>query len=582
MIKILPSGTSAKFSFGLRGSGSRTVRGRLGEGAREHEFAASQASLKAGWRDGRIDATLSTESSCYVRSIALQFRFHSPQSSKTAAVWTDSASIEDEGGHLSVGKKRRGQGVLWMSESPDSDGLMFRQIPPVEYPVTFDCRPVTGILEISWSVERMLDAGEPLKLPEVRMVRGERERLLDSWRKEWRSASSRPPAPDRRVAWMESGETSSPDALRNRAAAVKAARISVDWYALGPDYASCTGDWQIPVEAYRDKMGQAARAISEQAMVPGLRFAPFLASRKSALAGEHRDWLVKSANGKPVSAAPYGQDREDIWILDITHPEVRSHLREILTTMRDRWGFRAFVMERLDDLAIPGQRHGDSSGPGALYEEASGLIREALGSRVYVTASGIPLQVSAGQWDARYVSTRVRSGRGRRADESRIDAAFRMLHRAPWSEVAWSNASAVLPLSLFRGRQSHATSTLLNAAAISTGLTLLTGDPADLDDETVMAVRSHIDMFNESRSGRLRLAENTGGGRRKTLIVRNETGRIGLFNLSGRRQEIRLDREGLKKALGVASTLSAGDGAVFNSPEIHVALPPRGSRLFRG
>ena len=86
----------------------------------------------------------------------------------------------------------------------------------------------------------------------------------------------------------------------------------------------------------------------------------------------------------------------------------------------------------------------------------------------------------------------------------------------------------------------------------------------------------------DCKNGRLALAPNIGGGRTEPLIVRNDRGWIALLNLSDRKKEVRLDRDKLKSALGVSTPLSAGDGAVFNSPEIHVALPPRGHRLFRG
>ena len=139
-----------------------------------------------------------------------------------------------------------------------------------------------------------------------------------------------------------------------------------------------------------------------------------------------------------------------------------------------------------------------------------------------------------------------------------------------------------MSLKLFSETRSVACCTLLNATAISTGLTLFSGNPVDLDEGSIEKIRSHIQLFNEARNGSLSMVVNAGGGRKEPLVVRNDTGWIGLFNFSGRKKEIRLDRDSLRKALGVSSALSAGDGAVFNSPEIHVALPPRGNRLFRG
>ncbi|MCK5735749.1 MAG: hypothetical protein KAH21_04685, partial [Spirochaetaceae bacterium] len=91
-----------------------------------------------------------------------------------------------------------------------------------------------------------------------------------------------------------------------------------------------------------------------------------------------------------------------------------------------------------------------------------------------------------------------------------------------------------------------------------------------------------LKLFHKCRKGHLSIVPNIGGGSTAALIVRNSTGWIGLFNLSNRKRDVQLTRDEMKTALGVSSPLSAGDNTVFNSPEIHVALPPMGFRLFRG
>lgn len=582
MIKILPSGTITEFSFGLNSWRKKTVRGRLGEGAREHQFVTPTAILKAVWRDNGIEAVVLASSAVRIRQISITFKFHSPRPAGETAIWTDKSSVNEPGGMLTVRKHRAGAGALWLSESIEAEGILFRQSPPVEYPILFNCHPGTKTLTVSWSIERNLSEGEKLVLPTIRMSRGEKGRLIGSWRREWRTVSTHTPSVDRRVAWRESGEADSPAALKELIAPIREARLPVDWFALGPGYASATGDWLDPADSFRDRMGNASRSISEQNMIPGLRFAPFLVSKKSSIAAERKDWMVRNSSGKPVSVKAYNRDGDTAWILDVSNAEVRKHVKRMMTVMRDQWGFRAFILERLDDIAIPGIRNDEKLGPGALYHLAGELIREALGNRVYIAAEGIPLQLSSSAWDARFVSPEPQQGRGRRADKSRLASASLLLHRSAWAEGSWSNASCPLSVSMFRPDQSTATCTLLNAAAISTGLTLFSGDPRKADDDTFEAIRHYLQLFEESRSGLLRMSENRDGGQKEPLIVRNETGRIGLFNFSHRRKEVRLDRDNLKSALGMGTSLSAGDGAVFNSPEIHVALPPRGNRLFKG
>ncbi len=581
MIKILPSGTTARFSFGIKPTRTRSIRGRLGEGAREHDFITPLASLKAKWKDHGIDTILESASDTYVRDISLTFHYHSPKTTKETAIWTDSADTALPGGNLTLRKKRSGCAALWLAEDYTAEGIIFRQSPPAEYPISFECHPGAKTLSVIWSIQRVLKEGEKLALPTVRMSRGVHNRLVPAWQREWRNSSKRVPAPDRRVGWKDDGEAESPRVLKEIVTGIRNAKIPVKWYALGPAFTSRTGDWLEPAESFRDKMGNASRSITEKNFIPALRFAPFLVSKKASLAGR-RDWMLQYPNGNPIQVKPYGHDSDATWILDISNEEVREHIKKTLSVMRDQWGFRAFVLERLGDLALPGRRSEESHGPGYWYESAADLIREALGSKVYIVASGIPLQIAAGQWDARTVTSNPRSGSGQIADCSRLRTAAALLFRSPWAEGGWSNASCSLGMELFRSSRSTATSTMLNAAAISTGTAIFVGDPRNETPETINAIKTYLELFEESRTGRVLLSDIPGGGKRKPLIVRNDTGRIGLFNLSRRKREVRLDREGLKTALGVASTLSAGDGAVFNSPEIHVALPPRGNRLFKG
>ena len=592
MIKILPSGTTAIMTFGLKPSRSRTIRGRLGEGAREHEFISPEAGLKACWKDNGIEATLRSLSDGYIRRVSLVFKYRSPHHASETVIWTESADLDSRerseiliDGTLTSRKQRRGSGALWISESPDAEGILFRQSPPAEYPISFEYRPGAKSITVTWTLERRFEAGETLVLPTLRMNRGEREKLIGTWRREWRAVSPRTPSVDRRIGWWDEGEVESPRDLREILSVLRAWKVSVDWFALGPGYAADTGDWLNPSEVFRDRMGSASRSIGEQNIIPALRFAPFLVSRKSAVANENRDWMVKNSGGAPLNVEPYGQDRDSAWVLDISRIEVQNHIRRILTVMRDQWGFRAFILERLDDLVVPGQRARENRGPGALFEIASKLIRETVGNKVYLCASGIPLQVSPGEWDARFVAPKpVRRNKRQswKSDRSYLNIASRLLHWAPWSEGAWVNASGPLPLEMFRPGGNAAVCSLVDAAAISSGMTVLTGDPRKAEYESRDNLQNYLTLFSECRKGRLRLAENVGGGLFEPLVVRNETGWIGLFNFSSRKREIRLDRESLKTALGVASALSAGDGAVFNSPEIHVALHPRGHRLFRG
>ena len=592
MIKILPTGTSAILKYGLKPTRSSRTRGRLGEGVKEHTFEIGPAELQTTWKDNRIEVFLRVDSELYIRSIALEFHFRSPRHTGETTVWTESYSdvftagrFKSVPGTLSGTCSRYGAWALWLSESPDAEGLLFKQSPPVDYPIQFNCKPGVKTLLISWEVNRSFTEGETLALPTVRMSRGHMDRLVKSWRREWKSSSGRDMSRDRRAGWCGGNEIQVPKDLREILGSIRNGKINVDWFAIGPGYASEIGDWLVPSEAFKDRMGSLSRTIGEHNIIPGLRFAPLLVSKKSVLAAENRDWLVKTSNGSPVTVPGYAGERDLSFVLDVTRPEVLAHISRILSIMRDQWGFRVFFLERIGDSAVPGIRSDDRNGVGSLLKTVATAVREALGHKVLLIASGLPLLTTPEVWDSQVMAPTSNLFAGYSSRRKRLTAmsiASALLHRSPWNESAWINASGLLPLKMFKKESGSAARSVMNAVMLSSGLVTLAGDPRELDGETLDTINKFLKLFGECRKGRLSIAPNIGGGRTEPLVVRNNRGWIALFNLSERKKEVRLDRDRLKSALGVSSPLSAGDGTIFNSPEIHVALPPRGHRLFRG
>jgi hypothetical protein len=592
MIKILPTGTSAVLKYGLKPTRTNKSRGRLGDGSKECSFELGAVELDAVWKDNFFETVLKTTGEVYIRKITLEFRFRSPRPVAETAVWTESYSDTFPTGHFksipgtfSGNSVRHGAWALWLSESSEAEGIFFRQSPPAEYPVKFCCKPGAKTLSISWEINRSFNSGESLTLPKVGISRGSSKQVIRAWYREWKNSSSREHSRDRRTGWCGGNEIRAPKDLREILGSIRNSKISVNWFAIGPDYASTIGDWLTPSDAFKDRMGSVSRNIGENNIVPGLRFAPFLVSKKSILATENRGWLVKNSSGSPLSVPGYAGVTDNLFVLDITQPEVMAHVKKTLSTMRDQWGFRAYFLERIGDLTIPGVRFDNRIGPGILLKTAAEEIRETLGSKVLLVASGLPLLTAPGVWDARVMvpsSTLFSGFFSRRKRRAAMSVASALLHRSPWNESLWINASGLIPLKIFNPECGSSARSIMSAITLSTGLVSLTGDPRNLDEETLKSINDFIELFEDCRTGRLALAPNIGGGRTEPVIVRNDRGWIALFNLSDGKKEVRLERDKLKSALGVSAPLSAGDGAVFNSPEIHVALPPRGHRLFRG
>ncbi len=590
MIKILPTGTSAIVKHGLKPVRSNKARGRLGDGAKEHTFETGPVSIHAFWKDNKLEAALKINSEIYIRSITLDFRFRSPRHSGDTTLWVEAfndsfktGKIRTVPGIFSQKTNRDGAFALWIAEEPDNDGLFFRQSPPGDYPLRFHCKPLARILKITWDINRMFDEGESLNLPEVGISRGRMDKLLPSWRREWERASHRELPGNRRVGWCGGKELQTPKDLREILSSIKSRKIKIDWFSIGPEYASEYGDWLLPSEAFRDRMGSLSRTISEQSMTPGLRFAPLLVSKKSILADEYREWLVKTSNGLPVTVPGYCGEKESLYVLDVTREDVIKHLKRTFTIMRDQWGFRAYSLERINAAVVPGLRNDNKLSESTLLKITAEAIRGTLGNKVLILASGLPRITTPGIWDARVLTPGIITTNGSRKKRlALMSVTSALLHSSYWNESTWINASGMLPMSLFQQDCDLSTQSLKTAVILSSGLVTFTGDPRTIKNNVGSSITDFLELFHKCRKGKLSIVPGIGGGSNQPLVVRNSTGWVGLFNFSNRKKEVRLARDDMKINLGVSTALSAGDSTIFNSPEIHVALPPMGYRLFRG
>jgi len=590
MIKILPSGASAILRYGIRPIQNSKTKGFIGRKPGEHLFELKTVHLRAFWRNAHIEAVLKARSELFIRDISLIFRFKSPRPIRELAVWAESYSDELKPGKndsmpgtLSGRTRREGAWAMWLSESIAADGLFFKQIHPADYPIVFACRPLNHTMSITWEINHRLGTRETLSFPSVILSRGPLKKLVSTWMHEWKAPTTKVFPQGGRLGWCDSGESKTQKDLLEILSALRKNKIRVNWFALGPQYASQIGDWLTPKNS--DRMNTLVRTIMKQGITPGLRLAPFLASKKSSFAAEKRTWFVRGDSGMPITMRGYGSDRDICYVLDLSNPQVLSHIQSIFSLLREQWGIRTFYLERLGDSLVPGLRHKKNYGAGNLLNNAASAIRKAVGNRGLLIASNLPLLATHGIWDAQAMSQSIEGIHKQifvKNHHVKMAIASTLLHRSAWNESSWINTAGLLPVSLFNARHDAATSTLITAIAFSCGLACFSGDPRKIDTETQVSIQEFLNQFTECRKGRISLMPKTGDDIGNLLVARNSRGWIALFNFSDRKAQMRLDIKRLQSQLGVSTPLSAGNGAVFNSPEIHVALPPRGHRLFRG
>ncbi|MDQ8757108.1 alpha-galactosidase [Sphingosinicella sp. LHD-64] len=170
------------------------------------------------------------------------------------------------------------------------------------------------------------------------------------------------------------------------------------------------GDWLDVKPQFPRGMAPLLGDIAAAGFTPGLWIAPFMVGNRSRLFAEHPDWMVKRASdGQPLAQMTfYGEFRwhkrsEEYYILDITHPEAETYIRQVFRTWRRDWGAGYFKT----DFMLFGSEHGPETAgwhrPGlsriAIWRRMAALIREEIGEALWL-GCGCPLWASVGLVDA--------------------------------------------------------------------------------------------------------------------------------------------------------------------------------------
>ncbi|HXF68173.1 MAG TPA: glycoside hydrolase family 36 protein [Thermoflexus sp.] len=188
------------------------------------------------------------------------------------------------------------------------------------------------------------------------------------------------------------------DILDNlHALAARRNQIPIDVIQIDDGFQAAVGDWIRFSARFPKGVAPLAQAIRETGFTPGLWLAPFLAWPDSQVTREHPDWLLRDAQGRPVSAG-FNWYR---WLraLDPTHPGVEEWLREVIATAVHRWGFPYLKLDFLYAAALPGRRYDARATRAQALRRGLQAIREAAGEEAFLLGCGCPLGPAIGLVD---------------------------------------------------------------------------------------------------------------------------------------------------------------------------------------
>ncbi|HZN76363.1 MAG TPA: glycoside hydrolase family 36 protein [Micromonosporaceae bacterium] len=182
-------------------------------------------------------------------------------------------------------------------------------------------------------------------------------------------------------------------------AAIDSTGLPVDVVQIDDGWESEIGDWLTLSDRFASLSALVDR-IRSAGRRAGIWVAPFLVGERSDLAGEHPGWLIAGPDGLPVSAGHNWN--QDVYGLDVTHPEAVAYLREVFGWLRSI-GIDYFKTDFVYAGALAGSRHTGVE-PLRAYRDGVALIREVIGPDAYLLGCGAPILPSVGLVDAMRVS----------------------------------------------------------------------------------------------------------------------------------------------------------------------------------
>lgn len=150
----------------------------------------------------------------------------------------------------------------------------------------------------------------------------------------------------------------------------------VNTFQVDDGFQTAVGDWlSIDKEKFPQGMKFVADSIHSAGFEAGLWLAPFGAQKKSKIAIEHPDWLLKDEKGRPY---PVGANWGGFYALDIYNEEARAYIKKVFNEVLNVWGFDLVKLDFLYATSIVPR---NNKTRGEIAYDAMDLLRECVGDK---------------------------------------------------------------------------------------------------------------------------------------------------------------------------------------------------------
>ncbi len=211
-------------------------------------------------------------------------------------------------------------------------------------------------------------------------------------------------------------------------------------------YTAHLGDWLTPNHRFPQGLRKAAETIRSAGYRPGIWIGPFIAGDQSELVKNHPDWILHDLEGGPVTEIRsynepkiWGNTDCNYYVLDTSHPQALSYLREVFRTFRE-WGFTLFKTDfmfwNMHDTAKV-KRYDSSLTSVEIFRNTLAMIREAIGEESYLLGCIAPFLPFIGYADGMRIAGDV--GAGWAEDYGPVNMIRELEADSYFNNVYWQN-----------------------------------------------------------------------------------------------------------------------------------------------
>ena len=370
------------------------------------------------------------------------------------------------------------------------------------------------------------------------------------------------------------------------------AQLPLKYFQIDDGFEQDVGSWFEFSPGFPDGVAGLAAEIHREDLTPGIWLAPFIVEPHSRLIKRHPNWLLRNHDNRLVNSG-------FVWgglgrTLDLTHPDARGYVRDVIRTAVREWGYPYLKLDFLYSAALPGAFYDPTKTRAQVLRQALELIREEAGEDTILLGCGCPLGSGIGIFDMFRISADVspewepnaygikKPFKAEPNMPCARNAIQNIITRAPMDPHWWVNDPDCLLVRKDSKLTLPEVQSLATAISLSGGAILISDDMSKLSEDRLWIARSllpvlppnpHVvDLFEKSMPSTLHQTLQTPAGERQI---------IALFNWADQPMDLELNLEaiGLEQKPSLMREFWTGEWAEVSAGHVFRQVPAHGVRL---